>query len=163
MKTKLYLPITAFWQCLYLHLFLVTIRIAIHQTGDELSEPEEGQELKIGDEHGVHFEMDLSDDVMLKSYMIEIHSNFDHHSHGKSRAAATGEATVDFSFNRSYDISGKKTAHIHHHDIVIPANATPGDYHLMVYCTDAAGNETYIARNIVLSTTAERDDHHHDE
>ena len=83
--------------------------------------------------------------------------------YGKSRAAATGEATVDFSFNRSYDISGKKTAHIHHHDIVIPANATPGDYHLMVYCTDAAGNETYIARNIVLSTTAEGDDHHHDE
>ena len=107
--------------------------------------------------------MDLSDDVMLKSYMIEIHSNFDHHSHGKSRAAATDEATVDFSFNRSYDISGKKTAHIHHHDIIIPANATPGDYHLMVYCTDAAGNETYIARNIVLSTTAEGDDHHHDE
>lgn len=33
----------------------------------------------------------------------------------------------------------------------------------MVYCTDAAGNETYIARNIVLSTTAEEDDHHHDE
>ena len=56
-----------------------------------------------------------------------------------------------------------KTAHIHHHDIVIPANATPGDYHLMVYCTDAAGNQTYIARNIVLSTTAEEDDHHHDE
>jgi len=46
---------------------------------------------------------------------------------------------------------------------VIPVNATPGDYHLMVYCTDAAGNEAYIARNIVLSTTAEEDDHHHDE
>lgn len=50
----------------------------------ELHEPEEGQALKIGSEYGVHFEMDLSDDVMLKSYMIEIHSNFDHHSHGKS-------------------------------------------------------------------------------
>ena len=107
--------------------------------------------------------MDLSDDGMFKAYMIEIHSNFVHHSHGKSRAVGTGEATVDFSFNRSYDISGKTTAHIHHHDIVIPANATPGDYHLMVYCTDAAGNEAYIARNIVMSTTAEEDDHHHDE
>ena len=85
----------------------------------ELHEPEEGQALEIGNEHGVHFEMDLSDDVMLQSYKIEIHSNFDHHSHGKSRAAATGEATVDFSFNRSYDISGKKTAHIHHHDICL--------------------------------------------
>ena len=104
----------------------------------ELHEPEEGQALEIGNEHGVHFEMDLSDDVMLKSYKIEIHSNFDHHSHGGNSRAA--QETVDFSFNRSYDVSGQKTAHIHHHDIVIPANATAGDYHLMVYCTDAAGN-----------------------
>lgn len=36
----------------------------------------------------------------------------------------------------------------------IPADATPRNYHLMVYCTDVAGNESYIARNIVLSTTA---------
>ena len=72
-------------------------------------------------------------------------------------------ATVDFSFNRSYDVSGQKTAHIHHHDIVIPANATAGDYHLMVYCTDAAGNESYIARNIKLSNEVEDEDHHHNE
>ena len=154
MKTKLYLPIISL---LAMSVFaFISCDDSDSDTTKpviELSEPEDG----------VHFEMDLSDDVMIKSYMIEIHSNFDHHSHGKSRAAATGEATVDFSFNRSYDISGKKTAHIHHHDIIIPANATPGDYHLMVYCTDAAGNETYIARNIVLSTTAEGDDHHHDE
>lgn len=68
-----------------------------------------------------------------------------------------------FSFNRSYDVSGQKTAHIHHHDIVIPANATAGDYHLMVYCTDAAGNESYIARNIKLSNEVEDEDHHHNE
>ena len=124
MKTKLYLPIISL---LAMSVFaFISCDDSDSDTTKpviELSEPEEGQELKIGDEHGVHFEMDLSDDVMLKSYMIEIHSNFDHHSHGKSRAAATGEATVDFSFNRSYDISGKKTAHIHHHDIIIPANA----------------------------------------
>lgn len=112
MKTKLYLPIISL---LAMSVFaFISCDDSDSDTTKpviELSEPEEGQELKIGDEHGVHFEMDLSDDVMLKSYMIEIHSNFDHHSHGKSRAAATGEATVDFSFNRSYDISGKKTAY----------------------------------------------------
>lgn len=59
----------------------------------ELHEPEEGQALEIGNEHGVHFEMDLSDDVMLKSYKIEIHSNFDHHSHGGNSRAA--QETVD--------------------------------------------------------------------
>ena len=72
----------------------------------ELHEPEEGQALEIGNEHGVHFEMDLSDDVMLKSYKIEIHSNFDHHSHGGNSRAV--QETVDFSFNRSYDVSGQK-------------------------------------------------------
>ena len=106
MKTKLYLPIISL---LAMSVFaFISCDDSDSDTTKpviELSEPEEGQELKIGDEHGVHFEMDLSDDVMLKSYMIEIHSNFDHHSHRKSRAAATGEATVDFSFNRSYDIS----------------------------------------------------------
>ena len=61
----------------------------------ELHEPEEGQALEIGNEHGVHFEMDLSDDVMLKSYKIEIHSNFDHHSHGGNSRAV--QETVDFS------------------------------------------------------------------
>ena len=43
---------------------------------------------------------------------------------------------------------------------MIPANATPGDYHLMVYCTDAAGNEAHVARNIVLSVTGGDDGHH---
>lgn len=163
MKNKFYLPIIAF---LAMSAF-VFVSCDNDDSSDttkpliELHEPEEGQALEIGNEHGVHLEMDLSDDVMLKSYKIEIHSNFDHHSHGgNSRAAG---ATVDFSFNKSYDISGQKTAHIHHYDIVIPADATPGDYHLMVYCTDAAGNESYVARNIKLSNEVEDEDHHHDE
>lgn len=122
----------------------------------DLKSPAEGGVLAIGSEHGVHFEMDLSDDVMLKSYKIEIHNNFDHHSHD----TRTAETTVDFTFNKSYDVSEQRTAHIHHHDIVIPANATPGDYHLMVYCTDAAGNEAHVARNIVLSATGGDDGHH---
>lgn len=123
-----------------------------------LESPAEGEVLAIGGEHGVHFEMDLSDDVMLKSYKIEIHNNFDHHSHG-TRVA---EATVAFTFHKSYDVSGQKTVHVHHHDIQIPANATPGEYHLMVYCTDAAGNESHLARNIVLSKEKGTDGHHED-
>lgn len=35
-------------------------------------------------------------------------------------------------------------------DIATPADATPGKYHLMIYCTDAPKNETHPARNIVL-------------
>ena len=43
----------------------------------DLIEPEEGAVLKIGNGKGVHFEMNLSDDVMLRSYKINIHNNFD--------------------------------------------------------------------------------------
>jgi hypothetical protein len=42
----------------------------------DLIEPEEGAVLKIGNGKGVHFEMNLSDDVMLRSYKINIHNNF---------------------------------------------------------------------------------------
>ena len=118
-----------------------------------LIEPKEGDVLKIGDENGIHFDMELSDNVMLKSYKVEIHSNFNGHVHARSTAS-----TVDFTFNKSWDIS-QKNASIHHHEIKIPANATPGNYHLMVFCTDAAGNESHIARNIVLSNTGKEHEH----
>jgi hypothetical protein len=122
-----------------------------------LVEPEEGDVLKIGGD--VHFDLELSDDVMLKSYKVDIHSNFDGHVHSATLRAESPE-TVDFTFNKSWDLSGQKNADIHHHEIEIPANATPGDYHLMVYCTDAAGNEAHLARNIILSTEGGEEHEH---
>ena len=115
-----------------------------------LMKPEEGCVLKIGDEQGIHFDIELSDNVMLKSYRVNIHSNFDGHAHSSALKASLSE-TADFTFDKSWDISGQKNADIHHHEIKIPANATPGNYHMVVYCTDAAGNEAHLARNIVLS------------
>ncbi len=123
-----------------------------------LIEPEEGDVLLIGDEHGIHLDMELSDDVMLKSYKVDIHSNFDGHAHSSSlNVRSDVGTTVDFTFNKSWDVSGKNE-YVHHHEIKIPANATPGSYHLMIYCTDAAGNESRVARGIVLST--EGGEHH---
>lgn len=119
-----------------------------------LHAPEEGAKLKV-DSH-IHFDMYLEDNEELRSYKVEIHNNFD--GHGHTKAESTGE-TVDFSFNRSWDVSGLKNKNIHHHEIEIPANATHGAYHFMVYCTDAAGNESYVARNIVISDTGDDGQH----
>jgi len=118
-----------------------------------LNAPIEGAVLKIGS--NIHFDMDLEDNEMLRSYKVEIHSNFDGHGHTKADA---GE-TVDFSFNRTWDVSGNKSKHEHHHDIAIPENATPGAYHFMVYCTDEAGNESYVARSITLSYDGDSGEH----
>lgn len=121
-----------------------------------LYEPENGEALRIGSD--IHFECDFRDDVMLGSYMIEIHSNFDGHSHKVQSRSADAEP---FFFKKSYDLSTLRNTHVHHHDIVIPEHAHEGNYHLVVYCTDAAGNQSLVAREIILSPDAE--EHHHDE
>jgi hypothetical protein len=123
-----------------------------------LIEPAEGDVLQIGDEDGVHFEVEFSDNEMLASYKVNFHPNFDGHTHALLPRAGESVETVDFEFEKSWNISGKN-AKIHHHEIKIPENATPGDYHLMVYCTDAAGNEAYIAVNVELSHEGGEHDH----
>jgi hypothetical protein len=118
-----------------------------------LIEPEDEAAFKPGS--AIHFEMELSDDTELKSYKVEIHSNFDGHGHSATIAKVrTLEIQVPFSYSNSWDVSGLKNTHIHHHEIVIPENATTGHYHFMVYCTDKAGNESHVAREIEISWDA---------
>lgn len=124
-----------------------------------LKAPAEGAVLKIGSD--VHFDMEVSDDWMLASYKVEIHHNFDGHEHAattKSTEVSSTETTA-FFFQKMWSLAGQKNAMIHHHEIIIPENATPGNYHLMVYCTDAEGNESHVARNIKLGHDGE--EHHH--
>jgi hypothetical protein len=123
-----------------------------------LIEPAEGDALKIGDEHGVHFEVEFTDNEALASYKVNIHPNFDNHTHASLRAG-----TVDFEFEKSWQLTDEtnpnpKNKPVHHHEIKIPEDATPGAYHLTVYCTDKAGNEEHITVNIVLSHNVEDDD-----
>lgn len=122
----------------------------------ELNEPEDGDELQIG--ANIHFECDFSDDVKLGSYMVEIHNNFDGHSH-KAAATRASEGEQPLYLKKSFDLSGMRNAHVHHHDIFIPENTKPGTYHLMVYCTDAAGNQSVVAREVVLSHDAPEHEH----
>lgn len=120
----------------------------------EVSGPAEDAVLYIGS--GIHFEVEFSDDVELKSYKVDIHSNFDGHSH-KSLLAEGAE----WHFQQSWDFdAGQKNAHVHHHEIVVPEqiNGEPiatGNYHFMIYCTDAAGNETWTAVPVEIQESAD--------
>ncbi len=138
-----------------------------------LISPAEDAILAAGNESGVHFEMELEDNVALGSYKIEIHNSFDGHEHASASKAdaddsteSDEEETVDFTFYKTYDdISGQRNATVHHHDIVIPANATYGSYHMMIYCTDSSGNESYVVRYFYIGDedSSDEEDHDHDE
>ncbi len=115
-----------------------------------VGEPADDDVLYIGSE--VHFEIDFSDDTELKSYKVDIHSNFDGHDH----KSVNTEDSVEFSFQKSWSFeAGQKNAHIHHHEIEIPEeidgkSISQGDYHFMIYCTDAAGNESWTAVSVKI-------------
>lgn len=119
-----------------------------------INAPETEEVLYIGQD--VHFEVEFSDNVELNSYKVDIHSNFDGHSHKN-----LSEDGVAWSFQQSWEFDeGQKNAHVHHHEIVIPDDIdgeeiATGDYHFMVYCTDAEGNESWVAVPVEIQNSTD--------
>lgn len=133
-------------------------------------EPTEGEKLQIG--KAVHFEADIASNNGLKSYKIDIHNNFDGHSHTKSISADTD--SVAYSFTKTWttdktdgeSLFGKKNTTLHHHEIVIPTTidgkpVKTGKYHFVLYVVDQDGYETLQARNIVLTYDEVDENAHH--
>lgn len=100
----------------------------------EVVEPLDHAEFHPGEEMLV--ELELSDNVGLKEFKIEIHYGGDH----THKALAEGEE--EWSFIHIESIEGRNM-HMHM-DIDIPQDAKHGLYHFLVYCTDEAGNEAWI-------------------
>lgn len=85
----------------------------------------------------------LSDNVELGSYNIEVHNNFDHHTHSTSAAEceidAEKEPVKPWVYNSDFDIPDGLQTYSATINIDIPADIDPGDYHFMVRLTDRAG------------------------
>lgn len=76
----------------------------------------------------------FEDDIELGEYKIDIHNNFDGHSHGRTKAP--------FFFSKSYTLTG--TSETVQQELHIPEGSTPGEYHFQLQYIDAAGNEGEI-------------------
>lgn len=85
----------------------------------------------------------LADNVELGRYNIEVHHNFDHHTHSTSSVDCPllpkKEATGAWVYNRDFDIPAGLTSYQARVGIPIPAAVAPGDYHFMIRLTDRAG------------------------
>lgn len=83
----------------------------------------------------MHFDAVFEDDERLGQYKIDIHNDFDGHTHGRL-------ADIPFELSQTYDLIGRTQTV--HEDIAIPEDATPGPYHFTLQFFDAAGNEGEI-------------------
>lgn len=127
----------------------------------KLESPKNGDFFLIGDKHGMHFDCELTDNVEVKNYRVEIHNNFDGHKHQSLRDAKAGK--TPFAFDKAWEVN-KRNTKIHHHEIKIPANAMPGEYHFVIYCLDVNKNESMLFRTIHLTDDPDKvnNGHHHD-
>lgn len=116
-----------------------------------------------------------SDDNELGNFNIEIHNNFDHHTHGTSSVDCDddegehhhdeGEHHHDddeedehhhhevegaWVFNRDYAIPAGLKEYTASIDIPVPDDVLEGDYHFMLRLTDRAGWQTLKAVAIHL-------------
>ena len=104
----------------------------------------------------IPFHYVMTDNQELGAYNIEVHNNFDHHSHSTEADHHEHEAgECDDADGHDHDheqSEGKAWVYIQdfaipaglrryevRHDIQIPADAAPGDYHFMIRLTDRAG------------------------
>ena len=85
----------------------------------------------------------FGDNVELGSLNLEIHNNFDHHTHsteaGECRPDPAKEPVHPWIYNQDYPIPASLNYYEAAIDIPVPADIDPGEYHFMIRVTDASG------------------------
>jgi len=111
----------------------------------------------------IYFHYLFTDDVELGSYNIEVHGNFDHHSHsteGDSHEEVECEADhhheegeeegTAWVFNQGYTIPSGLSSYDANLEIPVPTDAKHGDYHFMIRLLDKAGSQQIKAIAIII-------------
>lgn len=92
------------------------------------------------------------DNVELGNYNIEIHNNFDHHTHSTSALDCELEENKlpvnPWIFNKDYNIPEKLKEYKVSLDLKVPEDIDTGDYHFVIRVTDKAGWQEFKAVSI---------------
>src|SRR5687767_103858 len=106
--------------------------------------PGQCSEIKRGE--SFRFKARFSDNKALGSYSLDIHHNFDHHSHSTEVAECQMEpikvASNPFLLIKTFHIDGNVSQLEADSEIIVPADVDPGDYHFLIRLTDAEGWQT---------------------
>jgi len=100
------------------------------------------------------FRAQLTDNAQLGSVSIDIHHNFDHHTHSTEVESCELEAkktpVKPFLLIQSFPIPvGLKTYDLQQ-ELSVPADIDPGDYHFLIRLTDKEGWQTIKGLSIKI-------------
>ena len=112
----------------------------------------------------ISFRYLFEDDTELGSFNIEVHGNFDHHSHSTEADDHDHEGSechhdddhedetsgTPWVFNQDYGIPAGQVSYKAAVEIPIPADVRHGDYHFMIRLTDRAGWQQLKAVAILI-------------
>lgn len=102
--------------------------------------PQACDQLKRGETY--LFRAKVTDNMKLASYSIDIHNNFDHHTHDDQGAQCDllpiKKPVKPFKFMKNYSIAGGTEYEINI-SITIPSDIDTGDYHCMYSVLDDTG------------------------
>ncbi len=91
----------------------------------------------------INFKALFKDNVELGAYSINIHNNFDHHSHdtevGSCEFDPVKTPVNPWAATFTYTIPENSKEFIAEQQITIPEDIDAGDYHFMIQLTDAQG------------------------
>ena len=91
----------------------------------------------------INFKYLFTDNCELGNFNIEIHNNFDHHTHSTSAEECDMEPPKQprnpWVYNQGFDIPRESQSYSPEISIGIPDDIDTGDYHFMIRLTDRAG------------------------
>lgn len=125
-----------------------------------VGEPHNEEEVAPGEE--LHIEAVFTDNVALASYKIEIHEDFDDHTHAINKSEHENNP---WSYDEVFQIPAGQSSFeaIHHLDVPTEINGmsiSEGAYHVGIYVTDTAGNEEQAFLEVHIEGGHSEDDGH---
>lgn len=85
----------------------------------------------------------FTDNEELGNYNIEIHNNFDHHSHSTDDVDCEPDEekkpVKPFIYSKDFSIPSGSTSYEAQNSILVPEDVDTGDYHFMIRLTDKSG------------------------
>ncbi|SHM47036.1 protein of unknown function [Chitinophaga jiangningensis] len=92
------------------------------------------------------FRARFTDNMALGSYSLDIHHNFDHHTHSTEVKVCDEEGVKapvkPMLFIKDYPIPAGAADYTATAEIAVPVDVDPGDYHFMIRLTDKEGWQT---------------------